>query len=436
MKTKSILLGLVALMISALMLGCGDDNPTRPAEAKTKIRVVHVSHDAPAVDVRVDDAVAITNLAYGQSSGYAELNAGTRNIKVTPAGLSSPIVIQADLPLAENSEYSVYAVNNLAHIEPVFVEDMRTANSNAVKIRFLHASPDAPAVDIKLNNGSGTAVFSNVAFKTITPYAEVPAATYTFVVTPAGSSNEVVVFNPITVQNGTTYTVVAHGTLLNTDTYNFAVRVFVDNNIGDAYVDLTTATSKVKVVHASPDAPGVDLLVDNLVVNAQALNYPNNTGYLDIAAGDRNIKVNASGTPTAVINANLNLIAGNSYSIFAVNRLSNISPLVIEDDLTTPMAGKAHVRFVHLSPDAPAVDVTLTDGTAIFGNKSFGEYTPFTPLNAGTYDLQVRLANDPTVVLNLPGIAVQNGKIYTVFAKGFVGGTGVQALGAEIVANN
>jgi hypothetical protein len=436
MKTKSILFGIVALMMSALMIGCGDDNPTRPAEAKTKIRVVHVSHDAPAVDIRVDDAVAITNLAYGQSSGYAELNAGTRNVKVTPAGSASPIVIQADLPLAENSDYSVYAVNNLDNIEPVFVEDLRTANTNMAKIRFLHASPDAPAVDIKLNNGSGTAVFSNVAFKTITPYAEVPAATYTFVVTPTGSTNEVVVFDPITVQNGMTYTVVAHGTLLNSDIFNFAVRVFVDNNEGNAYVDLTTATAKVMVVHASPDAPGVDLLVDNLVINAQALNHPDNTGYLDIAAGDRNIKVNASGTPTTVINANLNLIAENNYTIFAANRLSNISALVIEDNLTAPMAGKAHVRFVHLSPDAPAVDITLTDGTVIFGDKSFGEYTPFTPLNAGTYDLQVRLANDPTVVLNLPGITLQNGKIYTVFAKGFVGGTGGQALGAEIVVNN
>jgi hypothetical protein len=29
-----------------------------------------------------------------------------------------------------------------------------------------------------------------------------------------------------------------------------------------------------------------------------------------------------------------------------------------------------------------------------------------------------------------------DGKIYTVFAKGFLGGTGAQALGAEIIVNN
>jgi hypothetical protein len=192
----------------------------------------------------------------------------------------------------------------------------------------------------------------------------------------------------------------------------------------------------VLVVHASPDAPGVDLLVDNVKVNSQALTFPNNTGYLTVAAGNRNIKVNASGTSTSVIDANLDLSADISYSIFAIDSLASIAPLVIDDNLGTPASGKSHVRFIHLSPNAPAVDITLTDGTVVFGNKAFGQYTPFTPLDAGTYNLQVRVAGTSTVVLNLPNIVLENGNIYTVFAKGFVGGSNDQALGAEIIANN
>jgi hypothetical protein len=196
------------------------------------------------------------------------------------------------------------------------------------------------------------------------------------------------------------------------------------------------SNARVLVVHASPDAPGVDLLVDNVKVNSQALTFPNNTGYLTVAAGNRNIKVNASGTSTSVINANLDLSADMSYSIFATDSLASIAPLVIEDNLGAPASGKSHVRFIHLSPNAPAVDITLTDGTVVFGNKAFGQYTPFTPLDAGTYNLQVRLAGTSTVVLNLPNIVLENGKIYSVFAKGFVGGSGDQALGAQIIVNN
>lgn len=197
----------------------------------------------------------------------------------------------------------------------------------------------------------------------------------------------------------------------------------------------TQSNSFVKVVHASPDAPGVDLLVDNTIAGTN-LTFPNNTGYLSVNSGTRNIKVNVTGTSTTVIEADLNLAKNVNYSVFAVNSVANIEAIVVEDDLTAPAQGKAHVRFIHLSPDAPAVDITLTDGTVVFGNKSFKESTSFTPLDAGTYNLQVRVAGTTTVALDLPGITVEAGKIYTVFAKGFLAGSGQQQLGAEIIVNN
>lgn len=194
-------------------------------------------------------------------------------------------------------------------------------------------------------------------------------------------------------------------------------------------------TARVLTVHASPNAPGVDLLVDNVVAGTN-LTFPNNTGYLTVPAGTRNVKVNVTGTATTVINADLPLTAAGNYSVFAVDSVSKISALVLTDNLAAPAAGKAHVRFIHLSPNAPAVDVALAGGAVVFANKAFKEYVDFTPLDAGTYNLEVRLAGTGTVVLPLPGISLTAGKIYTVFARGFVGGAGAQALGAEIISNN
>jgi hypothetical protein len=194
--------------------------------------------------------------------------------------------------------------------------------------------------------------------------------------------------------------------------------------------------AKVMVVHASPDAPGVDLLVDDVKKNSAALNFPNNTGYLELEAGTRNLKVNVAGTTTTVINADVPFTKDMSYSVFAVDSVSVISAIVLTDDLTAPAAGKAHVRFIHLSPDAPAVDVAVaSSGTVVFGNKAFKEFTAFTPLDAGSYSLDVRVAGTTTVALVLPTITLEAGKIYTVYAKGFLGGTGAQALGAEIIVN-
>jgi hypothetical protein len=163
--------------------------------------------------------------------------------------------------------------------------------------------------------------------------------------------------------------------------------------------------------------------------------YPNNTGYLQVEAKTNNIKVNVSGTSTSVINADVPFEKNKNYTIFAIDSVSKISPLVLTDDLTAPASGKAHVRFVHLSPNAPAVDVALVGGAVVFGNQLFKGSTAFAPLDAGTYNLEVRVAGTSTVALTLPPITLAAGKIYTVFAKGFLGATGAQALGAEIIVN-
>jgi hypothetical protein len=196
--------------------------------------------------------------------------------------------------------------------------------------------------------------------------------------------------------------------------------------------------AKIMVTHASPDAPGVDLLVDGTVQNSTALTFPNSTAYLQVEAGTRNIKVNGAGSTSSVIDANIDFAKDGNYSIFAVDSFSKISAVVLEDDLTAPASGKAHVRFVHLSPDAPAVDVAV-QGTndVVFDNVSFKGSTAFTPLNAGNYNLDVRLDQNSTVVLTLPTITLEAGKIYTVFARGFAGATAgtTQALNAQIIVN-
>ena len=199
----------------------------------------------------------------------------------------------------------------------------------------------------------------------------------------------------------------------------------------------TPSTSKAIIVHASPNAPDVDLLVDNNKQNSAAVPYLTNTGYLTLNAGSRNIKVNAAGSSTSVINANLNFDANANYTIFAIDSVSKISAIQLRDTLTAPATGKSHVRFVHLSPNAPAVDIAVRGGSVVFGNRTFKQFSAFTPLDAGDYNLDVRVAGTTTVALALPAITLQAGKIYTVYARGFLGvSSGTQALGASIITHN
>lgn len=202
--------------------------------------------------------------------------------------------------------------------------------------------------------------------------------------------------------------------------------------------------SRVLVTHASPNAPGVDLLVDNQKVNSSPLTFPNSTSYLTVNAGTRNVKVNVAGTSTTALEANLPLEKDKNYSVFAYDLVASIKAIAVEDNLAAPAAGKAHIRFFHLSPGAPAVTVGVLSGTTftpVFSNRAFetqataSANAAFTPVDAGTYTFDVRVAGTTTSVLTLTGINLQAGKIYTVFARGIVGNT-TTPLGATIIANN
>jgi len=196
--------------------------------------------------------------------------------------------------------------------------------------------------------------------------------------------------------------------------------------------------SKISVVHASPNAPKVDILIDNAFVDT--LSYPRNTEYLEVNSGTRNVKIRATGTSLVLIDANPSFDPDKSYSIFVIDSLIKISALQALDELTTPAAGKAHVRFIHLSPDAPAVNVIANGSITLFSNRSFNKIITaseqaFTPVDAATYNLQVRTISGNVLALDLPGVTFTAGKIYTIFAKGFLSGTGAQALGAQIIVN-
>jgi len=46
----------------------------------------------------------------------------------------------------------------------------------------------------------------------------------------------------------------------------------------------------------------------------------------------------------------------------------------------------------------------------------------YTPVDAGTYDLEVRLAGTDTVALAVPGVKLDAGKVYTAWAMGLAAG--------------
>jgi len=180
---------------------------------------------------------------------------------------------------------------------------------------------------------------------------------------------------------------------------------------------------RIRVVHASPDAPAVDIWADDAPAFQNAP-FKGITSYATLSPGMHNFKVVPAGaTSPVVIEADLDLQDGVDYTVVAVNTLDAIEPLVLVDNNAAPAAGKAHVRFVHASPDAPAVDIRVANGgPTLFGGISFKGAGDYLPVDAGTYDLEVVVSGTDTVALNVPGVALGKGNVYTIFAMGLAGG--------------
>jgi len=90
--------------------------------------------------------------------------------------------------------------------------------------------------------------------------------------------------------------------------------------------------------------------------------------------------------------------------------------------MNEPNEEQSFVRFFHFSPNAPRVDITLTDGTKIFNDVGYKEYSNFISVDPGVYTLQVRPAGSQDVVLTIPNVQLLPGAYNSVYAIGLVGG--------------
>jgi hypothetical protein len=224
-------LGILALMILGSVMVAADvdarrwrrDDDEKEEESwgnwrwrwtDARIRAVHLSPDAPAVDVWVDGNKVISSLKFGEVTDYLRVpfsrGRDTYNIQVVPAGQTSPVVIDADLKARPLRDYTIVAADKLENIQPIVMEDFRYSRSwFRSSVRFVHTAPDAPAVDVAVKDGQ--VLFSNVQFTDVEDYLRVRKGSYDLEVRLAGTNTVVLSVDDVMLKRGRMYTVFATG---------------------------------------------------------------------------------------------------------------------------------------------------------------------------------------------------------------------------------
>jgi len=165
-----------------------------------RVRVVHASPDAPAVDIYVDGQMALSGIPFGEYTDYVDLPGGQRTFSVFVAGTNTRV---ADVTafLTPNLDYTVLAMGFATGGKSPSFRLMLLTDFNSepiegfAKVRVIHAAPSAPAVDIYwtkpfLALRGQLPVLTNVPFGAASNYLTVPtgkAAQYQARVAVAGT---------------------------------------------------------------------------------------------------------------------------------------------------------------------------------------------------------------------------------------------------------
>lgn len=186
--------------------------------------------------------------------------------------------------------------------------------------------------------------------------------------------------------------------------------------------------ARVRVFHASPDAPNVDVLVDQGRV-LEDVPYTGVSDFLPVPAGTRHIAVNVTGTDTTAIDARLDLEQNVDYLIVAAGKVAAIGPIVTTVDRSAPPEGSVRVRVLHSAASAPEVDVYVTApgegidaAQPVLSSVPFKAISDYLTIPGGSYDVRVTLAGTKTVAIEALDLAISAGTVATVAALDAKGG--------------
>lgn len=163
----------------------------------------------------------------------------------------------------------------------------------------------------------------------------------------------------------------------------------------------------LQVLHGSPDAPAVNVLVDGDTVLTD-FDYKDGSGWLSLEEGTYSIQVDGilpSGDATVIGPVDLTFDRKMTYTIAAVNDVANIEPVVISQPNEDVSSGSARLFVLHAAAAAPTVDVFVTapgadlTAEAPVGTFAFKGTIGPAEVAAGDYQIRVTAAGDPTAVV-------------------------------------
>ena len=381
------------------------------------LQIIHNSPDplVESVDIYVNGDEFLTGVDFRTATAFTEVPAGAElNIQIAPAGAGIENAVGPfTYTLDEDENYVLVAsgvVDTDAYpgVAEFSLEVFAPARTEAedpstVDVNIHHGSPDAPAVDIFTIQTGETAAVQDLAYPDFTGYVALSPDNETIGVAGAGGDILVEFSAPLADLNaaGAAITVLASGFFDGDnagDSNSFGlIAVLADGTVLPLdVIEPDPATANLQIIHNSPDpaVSSVDIFVngDEFITG---VDFRAATAFTEVPAGvELNIQIAPAGAGIndAVGPFTYTLDEDGYYVLVASGVVDDVAfPDAAGFSLEVYGAGQTEasdptmtdINIHHGSPDAPAVDIYLTqieDGAAV-SNLAYPEFTGYLSLS-------------------------------------------------------
>jgi hypothetical protein len=195
---------------TALFSACSKDDDNSNVNPDAVVKIVNVLPDAGSVDVyNGSSKLNSSTIAYGAATGYLNAKNGDATYDFK-SSVSGNTVLSAPVKFSGGS-YSLFAAGVTGNNTTVGIlaqDDLKAPSANKAKIRFVHASSDAPAQNFLAND---SLIYTATAYKTVTDFKEITAGTYTIKLNDATAGTTTISQANVVLTAGKIYTIVAQG---------------------------------------------------------------------------------------------------------------------------------------------------------------------------------------------------------------------------------
>lgn len=186
--------------------------------------------------------------------------------------------------------------------------------------------------------------------------------------------------------------------------------------------NLPNLQSKIRFIHAVPSRASVDVYLSGMPMGKD-LGFSDITCYENIAPGNYELQLYNAGTyDKPLITKDIDILPNSSLTISIVTLGGTLDTFTLNDANVKDKIkiGSCFLRFIHLSPNAPLVSLSLSNDVILFNNVEYLETTGYYPLSPAIYDFKVTFSSFSGLYKYINDKKLSNGRFYTIYVIGLL----------------